>query len=483
MTSDLSSQGIDLRYILLSPHTKISLNLFEAELYEAAIVVQPLIGNLVYYSNRGRYEPRLAKSWRRISPTTWEFELHEDLVCENGEEITAASFKRSLERSIKIRAKDGGVPVFNKLKGFDSFIAGETELQGIQTQGAKLTLIFDAPIRSGVIQLLSFAPFGYICEENLNPDGSWRNNERFVSSGPYRIEKIEIGSRYVLTRRPEWKLPFAPGAPDRVEFSHTLPEEIDSSSAWIIDRVKEPEKLPSGLEMYPLVPEYLFAVFFGNLENGYFSKIENRRYFKKLVEKYRDKLLPETRRGWTRSRSMYPNLEPLQEPKHPSSGEQRPPDTADYSLTIEGREPTGGRAEFIWPALKAALEEANIKYHFAGNEDGVAPFNDRRYDLRMNSTSVGGGVDAWSISLKFCSKLGLMMPDPTGDICRLVDSYEQDELSIEELTQKFLHQINEDSAIVALGHLGGRLYLSPRIKKESISPALSIVRFDQLEIE
>src|SRR5688572_28555930 len=72
-----TAASLDLRYILWKPRAPITLNLFEAERYEAAVVVQPLIGNLVYYSNFGRYQPRLAQKWERVGPNVWSFELHQ----------------------------------------------------------------------------------------------------------------------------------------------------------------------------------------------------------------------------------------------------------------------------------------------------------------------------------------------------------------------------------------------------------------------
>lgn len=471
---------MDLRYILPSPRAPITLDLFEAESYEPAVVVQQLVGNLVYFSNKGRYEPRLAKSWRRVEPTVWEFELHEGLVCENGEKIDAEGFKRSLKRIIKKMAKGGTVPVLNKLVGFEDYINGDGELSGIESSGLTLRFKFVEPTRSGVVQILSFAPFGYICEDNLNPDGSWKDNKRFISSGPYRVESIEIGSRYVLVRRDDWKLPFSESAPSKVIITHDVPTEFGSDAVWIVDPRWVSVSLPEEFERYDLVPEYLNSILLGNLQSGFFSRIENRRYFKGLVEKHRDLLVPEKWGNSVRSSSMYPTQAVNPPIPVPTVTPVTPP---SEPLIIEGKEPKSEQGRYTWKVLKAALDEANIKYQFAGNEFNTAEKINQNYDIRIRGPSIGGGVEAWGLRILFCSKLGVAMPDPTGNICRLLDAYERDEINDEQLTKKFLEQVELDAAIITIAHFGHSFYLSPSIKKESLSPALSIVRFDQLEVE
>ena len=101
----MNNKSKTLNYIIYKPRSTVTLDLYEAEKYEPAIIVQSLIGNLVYYSNQGRYEPRLAKQWRRVQPDSWEFELNQGLICESGEKISTESFKQSLLRTILFLAK------------------------------------------------------------------------------------------------------------------------------------------------------------------------------------------------------------------------------------------------------------------------------------------------------------------------------------------------------------------------------------------
>ncbi len=190
----------------------ITMDAFETEIYEAAIVVQPLVGTLVYYSNHGRYEPRLAKSWNKIDEYTWKFELVPGAKCENGEAITPVSFKRSIERSIK-RLSSYPIPILSTLVGYRKFLDGSKTIDGITSTTSTISFKFGTSVRSGLIQVLSFTPFGYICDENLNPNGTWKDKTKFISSGPYKVKEVQIGERYVIEKNPLWPNAFSDQSP------------------------------------------------------------------------------------------------------------------------------------------------------------------------------------------------------------------------------------------------------------------------------
>jgi len=83
----------------------------------------------------------------------------------------------------------------------------------------------------------------------------------------------------------------------------------------------------------------------------------------------------------------------------------------------------------------------------------------------------------------FCSNLGIRLPDPSGKICALVKSYEQNQLSEKDFESQFFETIDADCAIIPMSHYGLQLYISPYINQNSIHPTLSVMKFDQLEID
>jgi MarR-like DNA-binding transcriptional regulator SgrR of sgrS sRNA len=473
---------IDLQYIIYKPRVDITLNLYEAERYEPAIIVQSLIGNLVYFSNQGRYEPRLAKTWQRLAPNKWKFDLLPNLYAQNGEPITPTSFKKSIERTLKFLSKKEGFPILMYLSGFREFMDGASELKGIKAEDNALIFEFDQPVRDGLLQVLSFAPFGYIASENLNEDGSWRDDLKFVSSGPYRVVSVEKGKRYVLQKRQDWVPGFAENSPETIEFSHTIPDHFTNDGAYILDTFMATIEPPTIFQKYPLVPEYLNPILLGNLQIGYFSDVRVRNQFKELLNKHRSEL-PAQIGAHSRSRFFYPSQAPQAKSVNISSGIHQKP---MHPLIIEGEEPLGSSTDarsIAWKVLKGALEEANLPFRFAQNKTTMKSLGDAAYDIRIRGASTGAGAEAWGLKILFCSELGPRFPDPGLHVCNLIERYEADKISEADFAQRFSQIVEDDAAIIPITHYGIQLYVSPRIKTNSLSPTLAVMRFDQLEVE
>jgi hypothetical protein len=477
--------NLHLNYILLKPRQKISLNIFESEKYEPAVIVQQLIGTLVYYSNFGRYEPRLAQSWQRTNETTWEFQLKDNLKCENGEVINAKSFKRSLERSLFIYEKKGGFPVLNLLVGFNEFVKNNanvkniselSDLKGIQTDNNKLIFKFDQKVKSGFLQILSFSPFGYICEGNFLGDGSWADDLKFISSGPYKSKSITIGEKYILEKNEFWN-DFEKNSPEQIIFTHS-DTNIDPKLPIVIDAFTNEYTNPKLIE-YKLVPEYLNSVLIGNTEKGFFNTKERRKIFKSTFDKIAASILPETFGVNTRSNTFYPNQKVLD----PTEVKQKKLPQNVENLVIEGTVPIEGTSRwYAWLVLEKTLKELGLNYVFSNTEASFENMTNRKFDLRIRGSSVGGGVEPWGVFILFCSSVGINFPDPSGTICKLASDYESDLISEEDLTKKVLASVEDESALLPVSHYGVKLLLSDSIQTDTLSPALSIMKFDQISI-
>ena len=472
-----------LKYIISNPRIKISLNLHEAEFYAAAVVVQPLIGNLVYYSNLGRYEPRLASSWEHINDSTWVFTLKNGFVCENGEVITPESFKKSLERSILYLGKKSKVPVLENLIGYENFIFGNAkEISGIKTDNNKLIFQFNVRVKTGLIEILSFAPFGYISQENLNLDGTWKDNTKFISSGPYKVSEIIIGEKYVLTKRQDWPI-VVKKSPERIEITHVVPTIINANDHVILDSLTRLENLPNELTKFSLVPEYINPILFSNLKTGIFSNKKTRILFKKLISYNREKILPKEWDNHYRSSAYYPSQkidnvsEISDEDIKQLSGDRK-------DIIIEGTYPQENTSRwYAWLVLKDTLDQINWSYKFSNTIPNKINIADPSADIRIRGQSIGSGVDARGIGVVFCSDLGPKFPDPEGKICELISKYENDFINQDELTKEFLTQVEEDAAIIPISHFGIQMYMTKNINQESISPLISVMRFDDLVLD
>ena len=69
-----------------------------AQLYSSMQVYQNIFNKLVYVGADYTILPGLAKSWTQVDPTTWEFQLFENVFFHNDEPFTAADVVYSMER-------------------------------------------------------------------------------------------------------------------------------------------------------------------------------------------------------------------------------------------------------------------------------------------------------------------------------------------------------------------------------------------------
>ena len=468
-----------LSYILPSNNVPITLDLYEAERYAPAVIVQQLVGNLVYYSNDGRYEPRISESWQRVSTTQWDFKIKKGFTCENGELITPSSFRLSLIRSLRAAAKKGNIPVFNKLKGFNEMLGDENnDFKGIEATSDTISFHFTEATRSGPLQLLSFAPFGYICEENLNPDLSWKDKTKFISSGPYKVEKIDIGNEYILAKRIEWP-GFASDSPDKIVITHKIPQtEEDVKPYTIIDSLTGVKNIPSNLKNYRLVPEYLIAISLGNLQDGFFASLENRQALNHAIQEIKETVY-KNRNNNSYSSFFYPSQKRVKAPI--SSFKINMPEKV---IIIEGKIPEKNSPKYAaYEFITAAFDLLQWKYQMNDNDFTWKDYSNQRYDVRILAPSIGNGVEAWGIDVIFFSSVGVNFPDPSGRVKKMLTEYENDKLSDQGLTDQFLAAVDEDSAILPISHFGLQWYISSGINTNSISPLISIVKFDQVELE
>ena len=487
MEKDKIAVNKTLNYIIIKPRQKINLNLFEAEKYEPAIVIQQLVGNLIYYSNFGRYETRLAESWSKTDEFTWTFKLKNNLMCENGEIINPATFKKSLEKSMHIFEKKGGIPVLSSLVGYQKFVSNNRDItninelypiEGIQANSNNLIFKFDKKIKSGFLQILSFSPFGYICSENLDSTGNWKDDLKFISSGPYKVNKIDVGNEYRLGRNPKW-LDFSIDSPNEVIITHD-DKQIIKEQPTIIDAFTN-EYRTNKLDSYKLVPEYINSVLIGNYDQGYFKSRETRAKFKSIFDTESAKLLPLIFGVNARSNSFYPNQQLTKIDAPASSGTKL--NLPTKPLIIEGTLPIEGTSRWhSWKVLKLTLEKLHFPYKFAGNEPTFDKMTDKNFDFRIRGSSIGGGVEAWGLYVSFCSSMGINFPDPKRLVCNLIEKYENDELTDSELSDQFLKTVAEESAILPVSHYGVQLFLSKQLDTQSFSPLLAIMKFDKIRI-
>lgn len=75
------------------------------------MIVRSMYNSLISFNeNSGKFVPELAKSWKRINPTTLEFELRDDMIFHTGNPFTSEEVKNTIDylRDPKVRIRFKG---------------------------------------------------------------------------------------------------------------------------------------------------------------------------------------------------------------------------------------------------------------------------------------------------------------------------------------------------------------------------------------
>lgn len=79
-------------------------------------ITNHIYDSLLTREEDGSIKPRLATSWKRVSPTTWRFELRRNVKFHDGTPFNAQAVKYSVERLIDPDSKAAGAYVLSMIK-------------------------------------------------------------------------------------------------------------------------------------------------------------------------------------------------------------------------------------------------------------------------------------------------------------------------------------------------------------------------------
>ena len=86
----------EIRLTILDPFDKLDSYHFPAN--EPGQYTRAMYGKLLIYDEHAaKLKPELAKSWKQINPTTFEFELRNDVSFTSGNKFTAEDVKYTME--------------------------------------------------------------------------------------------------------------------------------------------------------------------------------------------------------------------------------------------------------------------------------------------------------------------------------------------------------------------------------------------------
>lgn len=153
--------------------------------------------------------PGVARTWRALNATTWQFELTPGLAFSNGEKLDAEVIKWNIERILDPRTA-------SRVKSWYDSIA-EVKV-----------------VSPTVVQVVTRAPYPALPEQFtmlylLPPKWASQNNpsRAAVASGPYELKEFVSGDRVVLEARPNY------GGQDKPAFTRVVFKPIPEASARV----------------------------------------------------------------------------------------------------------------------------------------------------------------------------------------------------------------------------------------------------------
>ena len=171
-----------------------------AELYSSIQVYDNVFAKLLYVTREGQFIPGLAKSWKQLNDTTWEFNLVDNAFFHNGEKFTGADVKYTFDRLFDKTLSAANAIFFTPLSGVE--VVNDTSVR-----------IMTKPNWGGLMGAL--AAFGDI----VNEKAIKANDPKLqpVGSGPYKFTEWVKDDHITLERWPKY---FRPGRPylDRIIF-------------------------------------------------------------------------------------------------------------------------------------------------------------------------------------------------------------------------------------------------------------------------
>ena len=156
---------------------------------EGGYIGRGMYGKLIDFNEHtGKFVPELAKSWKRISPTTLEFELRDDVVFHSGNKFTSADVKYLFDwlADPKVRIR---------------FKARYTRLKEAKILGPhRIQIIFKKPNATDLSSIAyRYRMYDSKVHKSLDKVATY-GRVSASSTGPYRLTSFKIGQGFTIER-------------------------------------------------------------------------------------------------------------------------------------------------------------------------------------------------------------------------------------------------------------------------------------------
>lgn len=471
-----------LNYFINAP-SGISLHPLSSDSMSNAILMKHFVGTLVRYSNGGQFLPYLSEKFKSVdNGLVWRFTLRSDLICEDGESITAQGYIDGLKKVLKMYASQGRLPIIENIVGWNAFLDGKN-LSGIKALSYnEIEFEFDNAVGPGFLEYLSMPYYGYFCNANFSGN-EWKDKNHIVSSGSYRLDAKNDDAKYiVLKERSNW--PLNPeSAPEKVIF-HTVVNELSWKEKRSVVQYKLGWDTKSSLEHLEVQgpPDAIRCIILDPTgPSGFFANVQARRVLQnKILSLRRTIQFP------SKTATLASGFYAASNPKYIDASTYVHP---KEKLKIYYAKTTNDEVNYSIRLLEKALNELGWTYEFFidGQTQGVESVDAQsrtKFDIRISGVIAGSVVEPWVVEMIFGSNQGVSYPDPSGKVSEYASKLNKEvNFSFKQAGDHISQLIADDAAVIPIYHSHTTWYFTKDLDVNRISGDMIIPSFEDIGIK
>ena len=165
----------------------------------APSIVEALFAGLVDYDDDGKIQPDIAERWTvEDEGKTYRFFLRTGVRFHDGDEVTAADVKRSIERSLHPATPNAYASYFTMIAGYDDFAEKKTEsLAGVTVDGTHVVTFHLKEADATFLPLVALLQLRPVCKSGGDRySADWTP----CGAGPFKLGEWQRGLSLTLVR-------------------------------------------------------------------------------------------------------------------------------------------------------------------------------------------------------------------------------------------------------------------------------------------
>jgi len=463
-------QKSPLRYWYWWPAT--TFDTYKADMFDVMQIAKNIYAPLVSIYMDGKPQGMVASDWQVDgSGKTWRFRMRPDLSFDDGTPITPDIVLKNFRRILWL-TRDEGLILNSLLPEVKRWKKYEAPLKCLFAEKDAIVFKFNKrPVN--LFETISQSVYGIANPKCFDEKGRWKEPLCASASGQYKIrelakDKIVLESRHVF--------PEADHAPEIVEIHAPSGAEDNVLAALLSgqgDLTLEPRFALSKETMGELRNHDL-QILDGPSTNMYFMQLNAHRSplkDKGLRQSIRDAFLSSLNANpsFTSQTDVNPSFIPkggigylpLAVPPKPRPGKSRrgKVEVLFYPLARYPFPRDRRIQEAIETAVVDSLEAHGLQPHvsrYSDRSEAIRRLRAGDFDAMVRYTGILINDPYADLRMMFLSKLGALIPDPSGSIQELLEETEteSDPVKRKRIVEKINASVFEEASIVTFAHSG-----------------------------